>query len=98
MRVAKENARSDNDDVGNFLDDFTEYTSNRKEYVSKKELHERYEMEVGKLDIKIFGSMMKKRGYKEMKTRRIVGMEKKQIKVWKEVKLNLEPECLITDD
>jgi len=98
MRVAKENARSDNDDIGNFLDDFTEYNTNTKKYVSKKELHERYEIEVGKLDIKIFGSMMKKRGHKEMKIRRIVGMEKKRITVWKNLKLKVESECLITDN
>ena len=62
--------------------------------ISKREFHEKYIIE-NPISIKLLGTMMLHKGYKETKYRIKIGLKEKQIRVWRNLTWNEEAECLI---
>ena len=51
-----------------------------------------------KIDIKILGKMMTKKGYKEKKLKRTIGTQRKTIRFWENLIWDEEAVCVIEDE
>ncbi len=106
MKNAKSNLRNENDPLADFIDNHCEtneeLTIDKKKWISCRDFHKKYVEENGKIDIKILGSSMKKKGYTTGRQWRIIEIDgkptKKKDTIWKNLEWFLEDDCLIDDE
>ena len=100
MKNAKRRCRNINDPLGDFITDYVinDTEASNSSLISKSDFHKKYMMEHGRIDIKILGKMMDKKGHKAKKITRNFETHKKRIKVWANLIWNDVAECLIDDD
>ena len=97
MKIAKIESKEKNDTLADFILDnvIINDEAKNKSMISKIEFHEKYIIEHGSIGIKLLGTMMLHKGYKETKYRIKIGLKEKQIRVWRNLTWNEEAECLI---
>ena len=97
MKIAKIESKEKNDTLADFILDnvIINDEAKNKSMISKIEFHEKYIIEHGSIGIKLLGTMMLHKGYKEKRYMIKIGLKEKWIRVWRNLTWNEEAECLI---